>query len=751
MRVTTGLSAGDEADIEFPDAGADPPRTGEGAPPRRWARGLSTRCLRLPSLAAVWAGIGAEAADQQGRAFLWAPAAFGAGAAAYLGLKSEPRFWPLGLAALVAVAGAIAVRRWVASRAAGVVAGLLALAACGLAAGKLHSDWAAGPIAPPHLGMVSIEGWVLDIAKPSQTGARLLIAPSSIQGLPPERTPRRVRIAVPPEGVLGPGSAIRLRALLDPPPGPAAPGAYDFARDAWFERIGGVGVTKAAPSAIELSPPPWTLRWEMAINAARWSLAQRLAADVSAVMGPNDGGATGLVVTVATSHEDWLDDASRDDLRASGLAHMLAIAGLHTAAVSGFVFFALRLAIAAWPWLALRVPGKKVAAAGGLIAVMAYLALSGAHPPAVRAAITASVAFLAILADRRAISLHSLAIAALLILALQPEVVVQPGFQMSFCATAALIALAEAWPRAPRPVGLPWPLAALQRLRDWTLAMLAVSAVAGFATGPFSIQYFNRVAVWGVFANLSADFLAGAVMMPALAIGAIGEGLGAGPALTAAPLFVAGWGARAIVWLAHLFGSGPGATIAMTSAPAPALAVSTFGILIACLWRGRLRWVGVPLALAVALWPRPAAPVAWIASDGDDATIALNGQAVALKPGKRAYAIQLWAQAHRLALPADPDAAQAKAFDCDRSGCAPLGAARPALATWWSTRPPKPDRLTALCARADILVTRSPVSSSECRTPLVLGPDAFARGGAADIHASPGGWRPWSAPSGSGG
>jgi competence protein ComEC len=762
MRVTTGLSAGDEADIEFPDAGAGPPRAGEAAPPRRWARGLSTRGAKLPSLAAVWAAIGAEARAQIDRGFLWAPVAFGVGAAAYLGLLREPPFWPLAAAALAAVACALALRRWAPGRVAGLLAGLAAAAVCGLADGKLHADQAAGPIAPPRLGMVAIEGWVVDVASPSQTGARLLIAPTAIQGLEPERMPRRVRIVVPPEGVLGPGSAIRLRALLDPPPGPAAPGAYDFARDAWFEGIGGVGVTKAAPVVIDLAPPAWPLRWTMAINAARWSLAQRLAADVGAMMGPQDGGATGLVVTVATSHEDWLDDQARDDLRASGLAHMLAIAGLHTAAVSGFVFFALRLSIAAWPWLALRVDGKKLAAVGGLAAVAVYLALSGAHPPAMRAAITASAAFLAILADRRAISLHSLAIAALAILALQPQDVVQPGFLMSFCATAALIALAEAWPRGPRPQGLPWPLAALQRMRDWTVAMLAVSFVAGAATGPFSIQYFNRVAVWGVFANLSADFLAGAVMMPALAIGAIGEGLGAGPLATSAPLFVAGWAARAIVWLAHLFANGPGAAVSLTSAPFPALAVSTFGILFACLWRGRLRWIGVPMSLAVALWPRPAAPAAWIASDGDDAAVAADGQVVALKPGKRAYAIQLWAQAHQLALPADPDAAAAQRFDCDRSGCAPLGTAHPALAAWWSTRAPSPERLAALCAKADILVARTWVAADSCRAPLILGPDAFTAGGAADVYRSgqgwrivwsqpQRGWRPWTSASGSGG
>jgi competence protein ComEC len=758
MRVTTGLSAGDEADIEFPGRGADPPRTGAGAPPRRWARGLSTRDVKLPSLAAVWAGLKAEAAAQLDRAFLWAPAAFGIGAATYLGLPREPPAAPLLIGAALAVVAALALRRFAPSRTAIVLAGLAAAAVCGLAAAKLHSDLAAAPIAPPHLGMVDIDGWVVDVANPSPSGARLLIAPVRIQGLTPQRTPRLVRIVVAPDGVLGPGSAIRIRALLDPPPAPAAPGTYDFARDAWFEGVGAVGFTRAAPSVIDLAPPAWPLRWRMAVNAARWSLAQRLAADVSALMGPRDGGAVGLVVTVATSHEDWLDDQSRDDLRASGLAHMLAIAGLHTAAVSGFVFLALRLGVAAWPWLALRVPGKKLAAAGGLVAVAVYLTLSGAHPPAVRAAITAAVAFIAILADRRAISLHSLAIAALAILALQPEDVVQPGFQMSFCATAALIALAEAWPRGSRPVGLPWPLAALQRLRDWTVAMLAVSLVAGAATGPFAIQHFNRVAVYGVFANLTADFVAGAVMMPALALGAIGEGLGAGTAVTAGPLFVAGWGARSIVWLAHVFASAPHAQIAMTSAPAPALLMSFLGILLICLWRGRLRWLGLPMALAVAVWPRPAAPLAWIAADGDDAAVAAAGQMVALKPGKRLYATQLWAQEHMLAAPADPAAAQARLFDCDRKACAPIGGARPALAAWWSTRAAPAERLTALCAKADILVSRAAVATGTCRAPIILGPDAFAAGGAAEVYPAGRGWRivwaqplrgqrPWTAPS----
>jgi competence protein ComEC len=707
------------------------------------------RRLRLPSAVAFWGWLKDQVRAQADHAFLWTPVAFGVGAAAYLGLKVEPPIWPAALAAAFAGAVAVGLRRWGRSRGLAIVSALMAVTLCGFLAGELRTCMAAAPVVPAKLGVVPLEGWVVDVASPSDSGQRLLIAPVWVARLSPAQTPKRVRLVVPAGDVLGPGQAIRVMALLDPPPGPAAPGAYDFARDAWFDGLGGVGKAMKPPEAISLRPAPWRLRLGMAVNAMRWSLAQRLAGDLQDVMGQNDGGATGLAVTVATSHEDWLDSQSRDDLRYSGLAHMLAIAGLHTAAVSGFVFFALRFGIAGWPWLALRVNGKKLAALGALIAVAAYLTLSGAHPPARRAAITAGVAFLAILLDRRAISLHSLAIAAMLVLLMEPEVVVSPGFEMSFCATASLVALAEIWPRGQRPAGLPWPLMALQTLRDWTLAMIMVSFVAGMATGPFSIQHFNRVANYGVFANLSADLLASVVLMPALTLSVLLQSLGAPHALVAPFLFTAGWAARGIVWLGHIFANARGASFTVSSAPTVALALSYVGIVFACLWRGPLRWIGVPMAAAVALWPRPAAPVAWIASDGDDAAVVVHGQAVALKPAQRLYAVQTWAQRRGLSLPVDPAAAQAAVADCSRSGCAPSPALRPAIAAWWTVRKPKPGVLDDVCRNADIMIfTRATFTlPSACRPTIVLGPADFAQGGAAEIFHDKAGLRVvWSAP-----
>jgi competence protein ComEC len=425
---------------------------------------------------------------------------------------------------------------------------------------------------------------------------------------------------------------------------------------------------------------------------------------------------------------------------------MLAIAGLHTAALSGFVFFGLRFLIALWPWLALRVNGKKVAAAAALLAVGGYLVLSGAHPPARRAAITAAVAFIAILLDRRAISLRSLALAALLILVSEPEVVVQPGFEMSFCATASLVALAEIWPRATRPVGLPWPIAVFQRARDGLIALFMVSLVAGAATGPFAIQHFNRIANFGVFANLTADLVASVAMMPALAVALLLEPLGHGVAQPA--LFVAGWSARAIIALGKFFATAPGAVSTASAAPQIALVLSYFGILFVCLWKGRLRWLGLPLAAAVAVWPRPAPPTIWVAGDGADAALAAHGQEVALRPGVRSYATDLWAQRRGLVVPADMTQARGALFDCDYWSCAARSGVSPALGIWWTRRQPKPERLAELCARSDILVLRADVTlPGSCRDVLVLRPGDFAVGGAAEIYPAGRGWRvAWSQP-----
>lgn len=678
-----------------------------------------------------WRGLAAltvaEVRANEVRAFLWTPVAFGLGAAGYLEAGREPSLWMLGGVVLVLTALWQTLRR---RNAATLLVALASLTACGAAGGlaaKIRSERVAAPIMAGERVVRRVEGFVVDVVSPGAGGPRLLIAPVSVSGLAPERTPRRIRVTIGENETPAPGQAVRLRAMLGPPPPPAAPGSYDFARDAWLDSIGGVGFMIGAWDAARLDPPPWRLRLSMAVNAFRWSLAQRILAR----MGPSSGG---LGAAMVTGHEAWITQDQTDAMRASGLAHIISISGLHMAIVGGFMFGVVRLGVAAWPWLALRAPGKKIAAIAGLVAVLGYLVISGAPPPAERAAITASVAFLAILFDRRAITLHGLAVAALLILALKPETAGEPGFQMSFAATAALVALAEAWPRPVKEISTPWWIRWPQAGIVWIAASVAASLVAGLATAPFAMQHFNRVAVWGLPANLAVAPLSSFVIMPFLAIGTLLEPFGLGAPFLA----VAGWGIDAMVGIANGFADAHGAQRIVASAPPQVLFVAFLGLMILCLWKGHLRWGGAPLALAVALWPRPVAPDAWIAADGATAAVRSGDAAVLLRTDAKRFGAELWARRRGL------EPATWSLYACDKRICAPALGAPVRLSLAWSRKTPDAETLSGMCVVSEVVVIRGPAPQRIpplCADAVLLAAEDFARGGAAELYRRPDGWR----------
>ncbi len=756
MRVTTP-PAGASAAVGDGEGMAEGAWLGPDAGRRR-ARGTASSTAAEPANRRwAWLRRGATEAKAQALAqaerwTLWTPVAFGSGAAVYVSLRAEPDLRLVLALAALATLGVWAVRAWGRSRGLVIFATLLAFFAGGLATGALKAWLVAAPVVPADRRPVTVEGWVVDVVSATGSKPRLLIAPTFVSGLAPERTPVLVRVSLKsPEGLFGPGQPLRLRAILGPPPPPAAPETYDFARDAWFARIGGSGLAVSVPQVIALPPPSLGLQVQLAVNAARWSVARRLVAR----MGERDGG---LAAALTTGHQAWLDDGDVQAMRDSGLAHILSISGVHMAIVGGFVFGAVRLLIAAWPWAALRVSGKKAAAAAGLAAVGSYLVLSGAPPPAIRSALTASIAFVAVLLDRRALSLHSLAVAAIVVLAFQPEAVVQPGFQMSFAATAALLALAESWPHASRPLNAPLWIRALQGLRTWLVAGALVSLVAGLATDPFSIQHFNRVTLYGLPANVASEVLSSFVVMPMLALGAVAELFGLGAPFLAA----AGWGLEAVAAVARLFAAAPRAVVWWPSAPNIALAVSFLGLLFICLWRGGLRWLGVPFFVAVWVWPRSPPPDLWVAPEGANVAVHEAARAVPMRPRAQKFGLALWAHRRGLTVEDDPDRAQAAAdavFDCGRDACTPTASAPVKVAAWVRRIPADPAALAGLCRGAEVVVVRTGEARAEgpCAGRLVLDEPKLARTGALEAWRTPSGWRvrtsayfrgnrPWTAP-----
>ena len=713
---------------------------------------LSTAFRKRPSFRRIATWLADQALVQSDRWTLWAPVAFGIGAALYLSLPAEPLVAVAFLALAAAGGLVLAVSRWSLGKPLTIALTLAAFMLAGFAAGKLRTQSVRAPIAPAGGGVRAIEGFVVDVASPGQGGPRLLLAPIQVSGLSAAETPIRVRVTLQDDDVLpAPGTVISLRGMLNAPPPPASPGSYDFARDAFFDGIGGVGFALTPVREVQGAPPPWRLDLEMKINAARWALAKQIVGE----MGPESGG---LAAAMVTGHEAFIPKEQVEALRASGLAHIVSISGLHMAIVGGFTFALVRLGVAAWPWLALRVSSKKVAAIVGLAAVGGYLILSGAPSPAERAAITAGAAFFAILVDRRAISLHTLAIAALAIMIFQPEAVTEPGFQMSFAATTALVALAEAWPRPAKEINTPWPIRIVQGVGVWMAASLGASFVAGLATGPFAMQHFNRVATFGLAANLLVAPISSFLMMPALAIGAVLAPLGLG----GVPLAAAGVAIDTMNRIAAAVAGLPNSQLIVPSAPGWTLAASFIGILWLCLWKGPLRWLGLPLALSVALYPRPSAPDAWIAADGSTVAVRDGGEAILFRPDAKLFAAELWARRRGLSVPEDGLAIREASFDCDRWSCAPrAGAAVPRVAAIMTRRASTIERkLPLFCEWAEVVVVRG--EAAPCPKALTLTQADFARGGSAELYRNDAGWRvvwaqdlrgqrPWTGPSGSGG
>jgi competence protein ComEC len=634
----------------------------------------------------------------------------------------------------VAVAAAVLLgaSRWSRARA---LTALLVLLACGLAGfsmAKLRTEGAKAPIAGVDTKPQRLEGWVVDIPSPGQGGPRLLIAPYRIGDWAPGATPIRVRVTLRGGYLPAPGEPIRLLAVINTPPQPASPGSYDFARDAFFQSVGGVGFA-LGPVQTWYPPdqPPPRLRLTLRINALRWALTRRIVDTLGIQSG-------GLAAAMTTGHDAFIPKNQVNDLRAAGLAHIISISGLHMAIVGGFVFAIARFGIAAWPWLALRVPGKKVAAALALFSVLAYLVLSGWPPPAERSAVTAAVAFGAILVDRRAISLHALALAALVVLFLQPEAVTQPGFQMSFAATAALVALAEVWRHPVREINAPWPIKIVQGFWTWTLAGAAASFVAGTATGPFAMQDFNRVSTWGLISNMVTEPISGFLMMPGLAIGAVLAPFGLGKW----PLEVAGFAIDLMNRVAHIAATAPYAQINVASGPNWSLPAAFLGLLWLCLWKGRLRWLGLPLALAVNLAPKPPIPDIWVDSVGSAVAVHAGKDAILFRPDVKLFGAELWARRRGL-VPQETAAVRDASYDCDHWSCTPLATAHVKVGSAWNMkRPLKDGRFAQICGSSEVVILRNDRAPEACAGPLLLTGADFARGGSAELfRRGPGKWR----------
>jgi competence protein ComEC len=533
---------------------------------------------------------------------LWLPVAFGVGIAIYFSLAAEPPTWsgPAGVA--LTAAACLLGRRRTLPLIAALVTGAAAL---GFTAAQVRTAWVAAPVIEKRSGPMVVSGQVLQ-ASPKDGGLRILLQRLTIPALAPQAVPQRVRVKLAVQSwEIRPGDWIRLRAVLLPPPEPAMPGAFDFARRSYFQRLGAVGfalggATKSPPPADAGPGARWSLWW----FGLRHGISQR----VTAVL-PGEAGA--VATALMTGERGRIPEEILQDMRDSGLAHLLAISGLHMGLIAGLLFFGLRAGLALVPRLALYYPIKKWAALGAALGAFAYLFLAGATVPTQRAFLMVMVVLLAVVLDRRAVSLRLVAWAAFAVLLVGPEALLSVSFQMSFAAVVALVAGYEALRRhrgsffANR--GVP------AKLGLYLAGVALTSVIATLATSPFAIYHFNRVAVFGLAANLVAVPLTGFWIMPwalaAFALMPLGlEGLALVPM---------SWGLELLIAVAGEIASWPGAVRLVPAMPLASLGLVVLGGLWLCLWSRAWRFAGLAAVLAgvvTATLVRP--PDIWVGASG---------------------------------------------------------------------------------------------------------------------------------------
>jgi len=555
--------------------------------------------FKLPGSERALAWIEAE----RGRFIPWLPVWMGVGVLAYFAQTTEPPAWAGAAVSAAAALVTLAARRRIVARAVTLCALFAALGFCS----AQMATWRALPIDLLPRNATMLAGVVRSVEALPE-GRRVTL--DQVQ-LPGQELARRIRVKLKAgdQTALAAGDLVRLRAMLRPPAGPTYPGAWDLQRDAFFNGLGAYGTALGVVEVLEQAPPEGTA-W---VQALRDGVARRVMAGV-----PGPAGA--VAATLLTGGTAAIPATDRSAFRDSGLAHLLAVAGLHIGIVMGLVMAATRYGLALSERAALFWPCKAIAA-GAALRGAGYLLLTGAHLPILRSFAMACLVTLGVMLGRRALSLRGLALAALVLMVLSPHEVVGVSFQMSFSAVLALIAGYEAL----RPV-----LMRLyhRRILSHVVALVLTSLLAGSASAAYGAYHFGHFQLYFILSNVAAVPMTAFWVLPwglaALALMPLG--------LEHVALVPMGWGVEGLLWIARTVAALPEATMPVPHLATWGLAVFSLGLAWLGIWRSRARLLGVPVMALGLLSP--------VVTPPPDVLMSPDARVIAFKSGP------YWLQAH---------------------------------------------------------------------------------------------------------
>lgn len=640
--------------------------------------------------------------------FEWLPVALGAGIIAYSNLSFEPNQFTIYYALLAAILLLLAATRLPRGK---MLLVYLAMSLIGFAAAIYQtSRFETANLREP-LFVEKMRARVIAVV-PDENRQSALLEIQWIKGVKKAYTPRRVRLSLRgKDNRVEPGQIIETRGKIFPPSPPLLPGEYDFARYFFYRDIHGVGYI-IPPVKLISSESKSSLATDF--QHARQRLEEWLLKNISAP-------ANGIAVALVTGDTLSIDPKAEEAVRSSGLAHILSISGMHMAIVCGFFFVGFRFLLAAIPSIANRTDIKKISALLALLAGFAYLTLADFPVSAVRAYVMMFFFFLGVLLDRQAITVRSLAWAAIAILLVQPSSLFEAGFQLSFVATLALVVFyrqsAYYWERRMQEEITWW-----QRPFYYIGGLILTSLVASLATAPFVANYFNIFNAYSILANLLALPLLSFVIMPSLLFGMALAPLGLSKPFMQAAGKGIDWMIDSSAWVTSL----PGANWYIPPLMPGANLLIGAGILVILLSYGYWRWIGiVPILIALA---------SAVAYQPPDILIdrELNHVALQDKDGQwwlwrgrsnRSFTARYWQEKQGIELKVWDFEDDLPGLFCTRTGCTWRKKGKRVILPWRESYIPE------ACLRgADLIITRYPLPA-ECKDIMRITPDELSRNG----------------------
>lgn len=408
---------------------------------------------------------------------------------------------------------------------------------------------------------------------------------------------------------LEPGWRVRCIVTLLPLTGSVSPVAYDFKRAHYFSGVGASGRVK---SCVVLSKPRST------IDNIRFSITESFRKHLTEPFGD-------IAAALVTGDRSGIPKELRQQFTDAGLAHVLAISGLHLGLVAGLIFFVVRRLLMLCYFLRPTLPVREISACITIISMALYLAISGFGYPAIRSFGMTALLMLGIIFNRNPLSMRSVALAGSLILVLYPESLFSASFQLSFAAVIALIATYESiWLHVKNWLQHEIDPSWYRKVIVYFGAIFLTTFVATLATTPLSMAIFNRLTLQAVLGNLFAIPLIGFWVMPLIVVSTISLLFG-GWNLA---FFLTEQGLNILVLVAQYVSKLPGSGIVVPTPSGLFYPCFVIGGLLLCIgpWK-RVRLLGLSLAcLSFLFFKNVNLPIAYFS--GDRSVMAVKDESV---------------------------------------------------------------------------------------------------------------------------